>query len=445
MNRFSVNIFLRILLLTASTIAGVEVWRILGPIPGLAIVALICIQIYGMYYYMNRINRKLTLFLESIRYEDFSIRFSADNKMGKSFQALNYQFNEVLEAFRQTRAEKEANLKYIDTIVQHISIGVLSFDAEGRIELINPAAFKLLGIYRLRNISELKTAHPDLPELLLQVHSGNKILYRTRSEQQLSIQAATVRLQGRLVKLISLQNIHAELQQKELEAWQNLTKILRHEIMNSVTPIVSLISTMQDIIEQDIAPDSHQQEAITDLMEALETIKSRSKGIMNFVNAYRDYTALPKPQFTDVNIKELITVVSNLLQSDLKQAGIYYQCEVESAGAEIHADSAQLQMVLINLIKNAMDALEQTAHPEIRLTATMTTPNQVCIAIADNGPGIDADAINKIFIPFYTTKRKGSGIGLSLSQQIIQLHGGQLKVDTTSNHGTTFNVILATV
>lgn len=445
MNRFSINIFLRILILTFSTIAGVEVWRTLGPIPGLAIAALICLQIYGMYYYMNRINRKLTLFLESIRYEDFSIRFSADNKLGKTFRALNYQFNEVLEAFRQTRAEKEANLKYIDTIVQHISIGVLSFDAEGRIELINPAAFRLLGIYRLRNIHELRSVHPDLAELLMQIHSGNKILYRTRTEQQLSIHAATVRLQGRLVKLISIQNIHAELQQKELEAWQNLTKILRHEIMNSVTPIVSLISTMQDIIEQDITPESRQQEAITDLIEALETIKSRSKGIMNFVNAYRDYTTLPKPQFTNVNIKELITVVTNLLQPDMKQLGIYFQSEVDSAGAEIHADMAQLQMVLINLIRNAMDALEQTSRPEIKLSAIMTTTNQVSITIADNGPGIDADAINKIFIPFYTTKRKGSGIGLSLSQQIIQLHGGQLKVDSTSSSGTTFSVILTTV
>jgi nitrogen fixation/metabolism regulation signal transduction histidine kinase len=445
MNRFSINIFLRILILTISTIAGVEVWRNLGPIPGLAVAALICLQIYGMYYYMNRINRKLTLFLESIRYEDFSIRFSADNKLGKTFRALNYQFNEVLEAFRQTRAEKEANLKYIDTIVQHISIGVLSFDAEGRIELINPAAFRLLGIYRLRNIAELRSAHPDLPELLMQIHSGNKILYRTRTEQQLSIHAATIRLQGRLVKLISIQNIHAELQQKELEAWQNLTKILRHEIMNSVTPIVSLISTMQDIIEQDISPENRQQEAIMDLMEALETIKSRSKGIMNFVNAYRDYTTLPKPQFTNVNIKELITEVSNLLQADMKRAGVFFQSEVDSAGAEIHADMAQLQMVLINLIKNAMDALEHTDHPEIRLCATMITTNQVAITITDNGPGIDADAINKIFIPFYTTKRKGSGIGLSLSQQIIQLHGGQLKVDNTSNSGTTFSVILTTV
>lgn len=442
MNKFSINILLRILLLTLSTITGVWVWATLGAVPGLAVCILICMQIYGMYYYINRVNRKLTLFLESIRYEDFSIRFSADNKLGKSFQALNHQFNEVLEAFRQTRAEKEANLKYIDTIVQHISIGVLSFDAEGRIELINPAAFRLLGIYRLRNISELKTAHPGLPDQLLQVRSGNKILYRTRLDQQLSMHAATVRLQGRLVKLISIQNIHAELQEKELEAWQNLTKILRHEIMNSVTPIVSLISTMQDIVEQDISPGTNQPEAIADLHEALETIKSRSKGIMNFVNAYRDYTTLPKPQFTNVSLKDLLTGVSNLLQTELKQAGIYYHYEIESASTELHADVAQLQMVLINLIKNAMDALDQTLTPAIQVKAALQSPGQVFIEITDNGPGIDADAMGKIFIPFYTTKKKGSGIGLSLSQQIIQSHGGQLKVSSTGNSGTTFSVLL---
>lgn len=442
MNKFSVNILLRIILLTLSTITTVWVWTALGAFPGVTMGILICMQIYGMYYYINRVNRKLTLFLESIRYEDFSIRFSADNKLGKSFQALNHQFNEVLEAFRQTRAEKEANLKYIDTIVQHISIGVLSFDVEGRIELINPAAFRLLGIYRLRNISELKATHPSLPEYLMEIRSGSKLLYRTRQEQQLSIHAASVRLQGRLVKLISIQNIHAELQQKELEAWQNLTKILRHEIMNSVTPIVSLISTMQDIVEQDISPEAAQKDAIADLQEALETIKSRSRGIMNFVNAYRDYTTLPKPQFTHVNIKELLTGVSSLLLPEMKQAGIFYHYEIESVSTEIHADVAQLQMVLINLIKNAMDALEQTQTPSIQVKASMTNPNQVHIEITDNGPGIDADAMNKIFIPFYTTKKKGSGIGLSLSQQIIQSHGGQLRVSRSGNNGTTFSVLL---
>jgi two-component system nitrogen regulation sensor histidine kinase NtrY len=446
MNRFSINISLRVILLTI-TLAG-AVWLHMHAMPPLAylLLPLILVQLYGIYHYLNRINRKLTLFLESIRYEDFSIRFSADNKLGKSFSMLNHQFNEVLEAFRQTRAEKEANLKYIDTIVQHISIGVLSFDAEGKIELINPAAFRLMGIYRLRNISELKTMHPGLAELLMELSSGNKTLYATRQEQQLSIHAATVRLQGRLIKLISIQNIHSELQKKELEAWQNLTKILRHEIMNSVTPIVSLIGTMQEIVDLDIAPGAEHKEGIADLREALQTVESRSKGIMNFVNAYRDYTTLPQPQFTSVNVKMLVNSVSSLFQADMKQAGINFSIEVDAENMEIHADVSQLQMVLINLVKNAMDALEQMHNATISMKLYLNNIQQICIEITDNGPGIDRDAMNKIFIPFFTTKKKGSGIGLSLSQQIIQMHGGQLKVISPglNGNGTTFYILLNT-
>lgn len=446
MNRFSINIGLRVILLAIS-IAG-AIWLYMHNMQPLSflLTPLVLLQLYGIYYYLNRINRKLTLFLESIRYEDFSIRFSADNKLGKSFSMLNHQFNEVLEAFRQTRAEKEANLKYIDTIVQHISIGVLSFDTEGKIELINPAAFRLMGIYRLRNIHELKTVHPGLAELLMELPSGNKTLYATRQEQQLSIHAATVRLQGRLVKLISIQNIHSELQKKELEAWQNLTKILRHEIMNSVTPIVSLIGTMQEIVDLDIAPGAQHQEGISDLREALQTVESRSKGIMNFVNAYRDYTTLPQPQFTSVNVKTLITSVGSLFQADMKQAGIQFNVEIDAENLELHADVSQLQMVLINLVKNAMDALEHTPNASISLKLYQNTVQQICIEITDNGPGIDEDAMNKIFIPFFTTKKKGSGIGLSLSQQIIQMHGGQLKAASpgANGNGTTFYILLNT-
>ncbi|UYQ93028.1 ATP-binding protein [Chitinophaga horti] len=406
-------------------------------------VPLLAIQIYGLYYYLNRVNRKLTLFLESIRYEDFSIRFSADNKLGKSFSALNHQFNEVLEAFRQTRAEREASLKYIDTIIQHISVGILSFDSDGKIELINPAAFRLLGIYRLRYIDELKHTHPELPELMMYLEAGHKSLFATQNGQQLSINAASVRLQGRLVKLISIQNIHAELQRKELEAWQNLTKILRHEIMNSITPIVSLIGTMKDIVDYDItAATEPGHEAVEDLKEALQTVESRSKGIMNFVNAYRDYTTLPEPQFTQVSLKTLLASVSNLLMSDIKAAGITYQASVSPENIEIHADATQLQMVLINLVKNAMDALEHTDKPLIQVKGYISNTQQVCIEIADNGPGIEPEALERIFIPFFTTKKKGSGIGLSLSQQIIQLHGGQLKVVSPPASGTTFYVLL---
>ncbi len=442
MNRFSLNILLRIVVLIATIMAGCWLWWNGYQLVILLVVPFIIVQVFGLYYYLNRVNRKLTLFLEAIRYEDFSIRFSADNKLGKSFSALNHQFNEVLEAFRQTRAEREANLKYIDTIIQHISIGVLSFDSDGKIELINPAAFRLMGIYRLRYLDELKLPHPELAETLLQLPAGSKALYATQNGQQLTIQATTVRLQGRLIKLISLQNIHAELQQKELEAWQNLTKILRHEIMNSVTPIVSLIGTMREIVEHDMAPTPEQTEAVEDLKEALETIESRSKGIMNFVNAYRDYTTLPKPQFTNINLKQLINSVSNLLQSDIRAAGITYTAHVSPDNIEIHADETQLQMVLINLIKNAMDALEHTEKPRIQVKGAMGNAQQIIIEVTDNGPGIEPEAQERIFIPFFTTKKKGSGIGLSLSQQIIQMHGGQLKVASPPEKGTTFYVLL---
>ncbi|HVI48324.1 MAG TPA: ATP-binding protein [Chitinophaga sp.] len=446
MNRFSINISLRVLLLALTLAATVWVSMHDMLLFALILIPLVLLQLYGIYHYLNRINRKLTLFLESIRYEDFSIRFSADNKLGKSFSMLNHQFNEVLEAFRQTRAEREANLKYIDTIIQHISIGVLSFDIDGKIELINPAAFRLMGIYRLRNINELKTVHRGLAEMLMEMESGTKLLYATRQEQQLSIHAATVRLQGRLIKLISIQNIHSELQKKELEAWQNLTKTLRHEIMNSVTPIVSLIGTMQEIVDLDIAPGTSNQEGITDLREALQTVESRSKGIMNFVNAYRDYTTLPQPQFTNVNLRNLVSSVSHLFQADMKQSGITFHLSAEADNLEIHADVSQLQMVLINLVKNAMDALEHTPDPTISMKVYLNNIQQICIEVTDNGPGIDTDAMNKIFIPFFTTKKTGSGIGLSLSQQIIQMHGGQLKVSSPGNNGngTTFFILLNT-
>lgn len=442
MKRFGYNILLRILLLVLTITAGCWFWWNDYQLMAVLVVPVLLAQVFSLYHYLNRVNRKLTLFLEAIRYEDFSIRFSADNKLGKSFSALNHQFNEVLEAFRQTRAEREANLKYIDTIIQHISIGILSFGSDGKIELINPAAFRLMGIYRLRYLDELKHAHPKLAELLQDLPAGQKTLYATQNGQQLSIHAASVRLQGRFVKLISLQNIHAELQQKELEAWQNLTKILRHEIMNSVTPIVSLIGTMQEIVEHDIPMNTSQTEAMDDLKEALVTIESRSKGIMNFVNAYRDYTTLPKPQFTSINLKQLVNTISNLLQPEMKAAGISYRAHVSPDNIMVHADAAQLQMVLINLIKNAMDALEHTGEPWISVKGSMGNASQIIIEITDNGPGIETEAMEKIFIPFFTTKKKGSGIGLSLSQQIIQMHGGQLKVSSPPGKGTTFFVLL---
>ena len=402
---------------------------------------LILIQASLLYQYVTNVNRKLTYFLESVRYSDFTINFRSDNKMGNTFRELNQQFNEVLHAFRQARAEKEANLQYLNTIVQHIGTGLITFDSTGQVNIINNAALRMLGIYRLHQLSELQDKHPRLFELLSNLDSGVRELYRTPSDQPLALQGAAIQLRGMWVRIVVLQNIQTELQQQEVESWQNLTRVLRHEIMNSMTPIVSLVGTMRLIVNEDIEKSTTDQEAVNDLKEALHTLEKRSKGMMQFVNAYRDFTTLPKPVFSNLVVKEVLQDVLQLLQTDLTSNGVLWELSVKPETLIAKADSSQIQQVLINLIKNASESFSSQHNRLIKLDA-YTNDNLVIIDITDNGDGIEPEALDNIFIPFYTTKKTGSGIGLSLSRQILQQHGGQLNVSSQVGKGTVFTLIL---
>ncbi len=401
---------------------------------------LISLQVYNLYFYVDGTNRKLIRFLESVRWSDFSIGFAADNKLGYSFRVLNQQFNEVLDAFRQARAEREANLQYLNAVVHHVSVGLMAFDTEGNVELVNNAALKLLGIYRLRTLTELQKAHPELVDLIQKLRSQNNGLYQTPNEQQLSVYATVIRLRGKTVKLVSLQNIQSELQQKELEAWQNLTRVLRHEIMNSITPITSLIATMQDIVTYDLEVNASNSEAVGDIKEALHTIENRSVGLLNFVNAYRNFTNIPKPDLHEMPVKKLVNGVFQLMQADVKNAGVQFSFEVKPENLLVLADNDQIEMVLINLVKNATEALAGRENARLAIKGYRDENQQVTLDVTDNGPGIIPEALEKIFIPFYTTKKTGSGIGLSLSRQIMQMHGGLLKVASEVGEGTTFTL-----
>ena len=407
-----------------------------------------CSLSVNLYRYVTGLNRKLTRFLESVRYSDFTVAFRADSNMGPSFRDLNDQFNEVLDAFRQARAEKEANLHYVNTIVQHVSVGLLTFDATGQVELVNQTALRLLGIYRLRTLTDLNAIHPDLAELLRSAtghpagSASTPVAYQTGTDGELSVRCTAVRLRGRLVTVASLQNIRSELQQRELEAWQNLTKVLRHEIMNSITPIVSLAGTMRDIVETDLAkPVAHDPqltESVNDLRDALTTIEQRGAGVMQFVDAYRHFTTIPQPVFADVSVESLLRNVAQLAQPDAQKSRI--TITTASPNLAIRADTAQIEMVLLNLVKNAVESLEQTVNPAVRIEASPDGPH-VVIRVSDNGPGIEPEALEQIFIPFYTTKKTGSGIGLSLSRQIMQLHGGQITAESTPGRGSTFRLV----
>ena len=441
MKRFATGLFIRISIILATCLLIAYAWWTVPASRSLLVgvgIILLTIQTANLHRYITSLNRKLTRFMESVRYSDFAVAFKADSELGPSFKELNQQFNEVLEAFRQARAEKEANLHYLNTIVQQVSVGLISFDMAGNVEMTNQAALRLLGIYRLRNLSDLHSVHAGLYDILTGTPSSTPAIYQSNFEQELSVRCATVSLRGRPVTVASIQNIRSELQQKELEAWQNLTKVLRHEIMNSVTPIVSLVGTMQQIVNTELA--GAEEESVTDLREALTTIEHRGRGIMRFVDAYRNFTAIPQPRLAEISVENLLKNVIALVQTELQQRHIILQAPPVPSYLMIFADAGQIEMVLINLIKNAMESLDGHRKPKLRLEVK-SQDNRLMIYVSDNGPGIEPEAIEKIFIPFYTTKKTGSGIGLSLSRQIMQLHNGQLKVTSTPGQGSTFSMI----
>lgn len=439
---FSHALILRVVALAA--LLGGAAWMTVSPtLRWLAVLPLIgaLILTAGLIHYVTDTNRRLTRFFEGVRYSDFAIRFSSSKEKGDSFEAVNRQFNEVLEAFRQTRAEKEANLLFLNTIVQHLGTGVLAFDRQNNILLSNNAAFQTLGVYRLHHLHELPPRHAALQEFAQNLTTKGKILYQAEPGRQLAVQGVALNLQGRAVRLLTLQNIHPELQRKELDAWRDLTRVLRHEIMNSVTPIVSLVETMQDILPRDEQQAAPSRADLADLAEALEVVGSRSRALMDFVQAYRSFSAIPEPKPESIPARRLLDHIVQLFNANQRSdQAIRIEAFVAPEELVIEADAGQIEMVLLNLVKNAREALQSTEQPDKRITlrAGNDDKGKAFIEVDDNGPGIAPDLLDEIFIPFFTTKTSGTGVGLSISRQIMQLHGGNIRVSSTLGSGTRF-------
>ncbi len=441
---FTFSFLWRIVLLAAASAGAALVW-ISGNqwFPALLLAVVALLVAINLHHYVNDINRRLARFFESVRYSDFAIRFATSREKGSSFEQVNTAFNEVLESFRQTRAEKEANLLFINTVVQHLSAGIVVFDAQKNVLLSNNSAFQALGLYRLHHLNDLPGNHAALRDFVENLATKGKMLYQSETGRQLSVQGVQMNLQGRSVLLITLQNIHPELQEKELDAWRDLTRVLRHEIMNSVTPIVSLVETMQDIVHHDLKMEDTSNPALADLEEALEVVAIRGRGLMDFVQAYRSFTALPEPLLAPVPVKKLLDNVLNLVAPDMHTAKVTIHTTIEPDTLEISADASQIEMVMLNLLKNAREALVSdptNTAKDIRIYAGKDSKNHVYIEMEDNGPGIDPTLLQEIFIPFYTTKATGSGVGLSISLQIMQMHGGAMRVQSELGGTTRFTL-----
>lgn len=408
----------------------------------LIVILLLVYQMVRLIHFVEKTNRDLTRFLLAIKYSDFSQTFVSDG-LGRSFDDLNAAFNAVILKFQDARAEKEQHYRYLQTVIQHIGMGLIAFANDGSVSLINNAAKKLLSISYLRNIASLKSIDEDLVHILTQLGSGQRRLVAVEidgSEEQLMLYATEFRMRDRQFTLVSLQNISPELEAKELESWQKLIRVLTHEIMNSITPISSLATTANTLLEDAVNESSVSREAVEDVHVALQTIGSRSKGLLTFVDAYRNLSRIPTPNFQIFSIEALFQQILTLMRKQLESNNITVISKVSPESLELTADPELVEQILINLVLNAIQALRERPAATLRLNAFMDSGGRVVLEVIDNGPGMMKEVQEKIFIPFFTTRKEGSGIGLSLARQIMRLHRGSISVRSKPEVETKFTL-----
>ena len=446
---FRINFIIRTVLLTASIfllfylIYNTDLTMTLFLVGGA-----ILIQVFAFLHYIDRTNRILNNFLESIRYSDFTRTFQVEGE-GTSFEKLKNSFNEVIKDFQEVRAEKEENFYYLQTVIQHIGIALIAYQKNGKVELINNATKKLFQVRTLGNIQSLSSFSQEMVERLFNIKHGENTLIKVQEKDnllQLILYATEFKIHNRTVTLVSIKNIQQELEEKEMESWQKLIRVLTHEIMNSITPISSLSSTVTMIIK-DLAESLKEQgvqegelETLEEVEGALKTIHKRTDGLLHFVNTYRNLTKIPKPNFSIFKVSHLFGNIKGLHEEELRSKNIKCDISIEPESLELSADEHLIEQVIINLIKNAIHALEGRDNALVQLKAYLNSRGRIVIQVIDNGPGILPNVLERIFIPFFTTKPQGSGIGLSLSRQILRMHGGTINAFSEPEKETKFTL-----
>jgi two-component system, NtrC family, nitrogen regulation sensor histidine kinase NtrY len=409
----------------------------------LALLGAIVFQVAQLMKVLESSNENMASFLDSIRFDDLSQSFKTDST-DPSIQRLHKELNEALSKLRMSRREKDSEYQFFKNIVQHVAIGLLTFKRDGSIQIMNSAAKRLLRITKAERIEDLKEVSESLVDTFVKLKTGGRELLRLKfgdETVQLSVFAIELTLRDEEVKLISMSNIQSELEEKEMEAWQNLVRVLTHEIMNSVTPISSLAGIVEEDLKKRIDIQTEvplKREDLEDMYLSLQTISKRSAGLIRFVKEFRNLTHIPKPKLAEVPVKELLEELTILHKKELADHAITISVQVNPANLFILADKTMIEQVLINLLKNAIQAFDEQTDKHIELQAYANEKGRAVISVKDNGAGIDTEALEKIFIPFFSTKKTGSGIGLSLSKQIMRQHEGNITVKSTLGEGTEF-------
>jgi len=398
-------------------------------------------QVLSILRYLDQSNRAIARFLVTVKYDDVSQGFYRE-QAPESFRQLGRAMEEVVAGAQKARTEKEQQATYLRVLVQHVPVAVVAVREDGSISLFNNAARRLFGLSDIQELEQLRSFDRRLAEAIGTLEPGGERLIRVVQDSgllQLNISATSLKLGGRSEKIVSIQDIQGQLENQEMEAWQNLIRVLTHEIMNSVTPITSLAQTASETVDgliTQLPPGSGMHEDLQDTFAALDTVGRRGAGLMRFVESYRSLTQLPSARIRIFRLDGFLQRIATLLEESFRQQEVKFHTVVEPQSLELSGDPELLEQAVINLMKNALDAVAGVDDPQVGLAARLGTKGHIIIAVTDNGSGMDEGVRGNIFVPFFTTKRHGTGVGMSLVRQIMRLHRGQVGITSETGQGT---------
>lgn len=407
------------------------------------VVPVIIYQLFEFYRFHKKAQEELDQFVESVHYRDFSRYFDVKHAPAE-IQPLRKGFNEINSTFKIISKEKETQYQYLQHILELVDTGILSYEMEeGTVVWMNESIKRLLQLPYLKTIHSLSKRDDDLYHQLIALKPGeNKIstAHLEKNTIKVLLSATAFQTDGKKYKLIAFQNVDEALDETESKAWQKLLSVMTHEIMNSVAPISSLADTLKNRLQHSTDKISNHGGTLDDLELGIDTIKRRSEGLLKFAETYRNLNKIVSPTLKKAYIRDLFENLNRLMQPTLEQKKIDLEIILKDPDLSVNVDTNLIEQVLINLLVNAIEAVKDRDQPRIILSGFIANNKRTIIKIADNGTGMDEELLDKIFIPFFSTKKSGSGIGLSLCKQIMMLHKGNITVQSREGEGTAFSL-----
>ena len=406
-------------------------------------VVIIVLLTINLISYLNSTNKKIRFFFDSVRNDDSNLFFPfeiTNTSLSNLYQSMNKVNNQI----QQLKIENRQQEQYFGTLLEHLATGIITYNNKGFILHANSSARKLLSLDVLTHLTQIERKDRKLYNAINSIKPFERRLIAISAEDgeiQLSLKATSIKTNENELVILSIQDIKNELDEKEVESWMKLIRVLMHEIMNSITPITSLSESLSGIYSEGgkpVSPGQVNVKTIATTLQGLNVIKEQGKGLMSFVESYRKLTRVPEPEKKMFKVEELMSRAQILYNSLEKSEGIKLSVSMNNSDLEIFADQNLISQVLINLMKNALEANENNNNGKIRIAASEGSNNHPEICVIDNGPGISEENIDEIFVPFFTTRQNGSGIGLSISRQIMRAHGGNLKVKSQPGKETVF-------